>query len=59
MLAKYNKDDKHDARAERLPGVWVWVYFCRGPPWALSEGVVFALYLEEEASNDWGTVRTF
>lgn len=52
MVAKYNKDDKHDARAERLTGVWVLIYFCRGLPRALYEKVVFALYLEEEASND-------
>lgn len=57
MVAKYKKDDKHDARAERLTGVWI--YFCRGLPRALYEKVVFALYLEEESSNDWGTVRTF
>lgn len=57
MVAKYHKDDKHAARAERLTGVWI--YFCRGLPRALYEKVVFALYLEEESSNDWGTVRTF
>lgn len=59
MVAKYNKIDKHDARAERLTGVWVWLYLWRGLPRALYEKVVFALYLEEEPSNDGGLVRTF